>query len=327
MMSPDPNRMRPWVSVICTCYNHEHFVEQALQSVIDQDYPTIEFIIIDNGSIDKSAKRIAQFIEPYPAIRFIQNQTNLGLNRAFNQGLSLAKGDYVIDLSADDVLLPGRIAKQVALFGQLTDSCAVVFSNAAYIDASGKQMRYHYPVDAKGHARCPVPSGDVFREVLASYFICTPTMMMRREVLMELGGYDETLVYEDFDFWVRSARLHPYAYVDDVLTLKRVLPHSLSTQVIRPDGTLLASTLTVCRKAFGLCATPDEYQALAGRIRTFLRKAFYAEQFELAQQFGDLLRQIEPPDLLSRVVLVLSRLRLPVNGLYRTYLTWKGETG
>lgn len=319
-MSPYLNRIKPWVSVICTSFNQQAYVEQALQSVVGQDYPNVELIIIDNGSTDGSAERIAAFVQHHPSIQFIRNPVNVGLNRAFNQGLALAEGRYVIDLSADDVLLPGRIRKQVALFEELAGPYAVVFSNAAYIDPAGRDLGTHYAVDTNGKALSAIPTGNVFRSILESYFICTPTMMMRRDVLNELGGYDETLAYEDFDFWVRSARLYHYAYLDEVLTLKRQCPGSLSAQVILPDNNLLQSTLAICYKAYDRCTTPDEYRALARRIRTFIRKAFYAEQFELALKFGDLLRHIERPGFNSLLFLKLSRFHLPVNRLYQQYL-------
>ena len=322
-MSPYLNRIKPWVTVVCTAYNHEAYVWQALQSVVEQDYPNVELIVIDNGSRDRSGAIIAAFVGQHPAVQFIQNSVNRGPNRAFNQGLARAGGRYIIDLAADDVLLPGRITKQVERFEELAGPYAVVFSNAAYIDGQGHQTALHYAVDAHGHARSVVPSGNVFRNVLESYFICTPTMMMRRDVLNELGGYDETLAFEDFDFWVRSARLYRYAYLDEVLTLKRQLPNSLSAQIVLPENSLLQSSLVVCRKALDRCATPDEYRALAGRIRTFVRKAYYAEQFELAGQFGHLLRQIERPGWPTNLILGLSRLHLPVNRFYRQYLNWK----
>ncbi|GAB3782022.1 hypothetical protein GCM10028818_37030 [Spirosoma horti] len=319
-MGPYLNRIKPWVSVICTSFNQQAYVEQALQSVIGQDYPNVELIVIDNGSTDGSAERIFNFIQHHPAIQFVRNPVNTGLNRAFNQGLALAGGRYIIDLSADDVLLPSRIRKQVALFEELAGPYVVVFSNAAYIDPAGRNLGTHYAVDANGRSLASVPSGNVFRPILESYFICTPTMMMRRDVLNELGGYDETLAYEDFDFWVRSARIYQYAYLDDVLTLKRQCPDSLSAQVVRPDNILLQSTLAVCHKAYDRCTTPDEFSALAQRIRTFIRKAFYAEQFDLALKFGDLLRHIERPGFYSLLILELSRFHLPVNKLYQQYL-------
>jgi len=319
-MGPYLNQMKPWVSVICTCFNHESYIDIALNSVINQAYPNVQLIVIDNASSDRSADRIKAFVQAHPSVTFIQNPQNIGLCRAFNQGLKQAKGQYVIDLSADDVLLPERLANQVRCFEQLSPEYAVVFSNAAYIDDRGRFLAHHYPVNDQKQALEPVPSGYVFRKILEKYYICTPTMMMRRSVLDELGGYDETLDFEDFDFWVRSARHYAYAYLDEVLTQKRRLPHSLSMQILEPNNRLLLSTLNVCYKAFDRCQTPDEYHALAGRVRQFIRKSFYAEQFELTQKFGELLSHIESPGLLTLGVLRLNRLHLPVNGLYQRYI-------
>lgn len=321
-MSPYLNRIKPWVTVICISHNHEDYVETALRSVVEQTYPNVELIVIDNGSTDGSAECITRFVEQHSAVRFLKNPANLGLNRAFNQGLAMADGRYVIDLSGDDVLLPSRISQQADLFERLSGPYAVVFSNAAYIDEQGCRTGVHYPVGVDGRALAKVPSGDVFQAVLDSYFICTPTMMMRRDVLNELGGYDETLSYEDFDFWVRSSRLYHYAYLDEILTLKRQLPNSLSAQVSLPENRLLQSTLAVCHKALARCRTSDERRALAKRIRTFIRKAFYAEQFGLAIRFGQLLSQIERPGLPTSLLLKLIPLHPPVNRLYRQYLKY-----
>jgi glycosyltransferase involved in cell wall biosynthesis len=313
------NQHRPWVSVVCTCYNQGGYVQEALRSVVGQTYANIELIVIDNGSTDDSVAQIRAFCHEYPATRFIQNAVNQGLCRAFNQGLAIAIGEYMIDLAADDVLLPNRVARQVEQFSSLPLYYGVVFSNAAYIDAHGHQTGYHYPVDAEGRSTEFVPTGDVFRDILSHYFINTPTMMMRRDMLLSMGGYDETLAYEDFDFWVRSARHYRYAYTDEVLTLKRRLPDSLGAQVTKRGNLLLESTYRVCQKALALCQTTDEQQALAGRIRQFIRKSFYAEQYELARRFGKLLMQLEPLDYLTKGLLLLCRLRLPINTVYRRY--------
>ncbi|MBO0948359.1 glycosyltransferase [Fibrella sp. HMF5405] len=318
-MAPFLNKHKPWVSVICTCYNHAQFVQESLRSVINQTYPNVELIVIDNASSDGSVAAITSFCAQYPSTRFIQNTVNRGLCRAFNQGLSLAIGEYIIDLSADDIMLPQRVARQVEQFISLPAYYGVVFSNATYIDARGEFLRHHHPVRPDGRTTERVPTGDVFQEVLTRYFINTPTMMMRHNMLTALGGYDETLAYEDFDFWVRSSRTHRYAYIDEVLTQKRLLSSSQSQHVLRVDNPLLESTWRVCQKAYDLCQTADEYKALASRIRQFIRKCFYAEQYELAARFGRLLGHIEPIGLPSRVILLLCRIHLPVNGVYRRY--------
>ena len=225
------------------------------ESVIARVIPNIDLIVIDNGSTDQTAMRIDEVVLPYPAIRFIRNALNLGLNRAFNQGLALARGQNLFDLSADHVLLPDRIARQEGFFEQLPDEYGVVFSNATLL-MPRERTGVHYPIDpATGLARAVVPTGYIFRQVLTGYFICTPTMMVRRRVLHQLNGYDENLSYKDFDFWVRSSRFCRYAYQDAILTKKRRHPNALSAQVTQPRNDLLPSTLLVAGKPWA-CVKP-----------------------------------------------------------------------
>jgi glycosyltransferase involved in cell wall biosynthesis len=311
----------PLVTVICTAFNHEDYIHAALASVVAQTYQNIELIVIDNGSTDATLRKIDDFCQQHPNVRRIANAWNKGLCAAFNQGFFQSNGKYLIDLSGDDVLLPHRIKKQVAYFEQLPERYGVIFSNAQYVNEAGEGLHFHYPIDAKGRATRPVPSGDVYKDILDHYFICTPTMMIRRSVMEALGGYDESLCYEDFDFWVRSAVQYKYAYQDQILTYKRLLTNSLSTQVYQPGNCILQSTYQVCNKAYDLNRNQEEFDALARRIRTFIRKCFYAQEFELAIQFRKLLNYIEDPDSGTEFIVLLCRLRLPVNRLYRLYIS------
>ena len=319
------DELKVLVTVICTAYNHEAFVQEALRSVVEQTFHNVELIVIDNASTDGTEQKIREFRWHNPNIRFIVNSWNKGLCTAFNQGLRYASGKYVIDLSADDVLLSDRIARQVAFFEGLPEDYGVIFSNAQYLDAQSSPLHLHYPTDEGRKALEDIPSGDVYRDVLEKYFICTPTMMMRRSLLHHLGGYDESLAYEDFDFWVRSAVVCKYGYQDEVLTQKRILPRSLSVRSYEPGSGMLASTLAVCHKAYDLNRNPAEFDALARRIRTYIRKCFYAQEFDLAVRFRQLLNSIENPGLATELIVLLCRLRLPINGLYRIYFDWKME--
>lgn len=310
---------KPLVSVICTAYNHEGFIREALESVINQSYESIELIVIDNASTDASRTIIEGFSDRHPSVQVVTNSSNLGLCKAFNQGLALASGKYVVDLSADDVLSAHRIERQVAFFEQLPDEYGVIFSNARFINAKGHLLHHHYETNEEGKAKVEVPSGDVYRNVLERYFICTPTMMMRRSLLDRLGGYDEALAFEDFDFWVRSAIISKYAYQDEILTYKRLLANSLSLQVFKPGSGILESTYVVCNKAYDLNRNQEDFDQLAKRIRTFIRKCLYAQEFELGIRFRKLLNYIEDPDPITEIFVLLCRMRLPVNGLYRVF--------
>ena len=310
----------PLVTVVLTAYNHQQYVEETLKSVFAQTYANIQVIAIDNASSDDTLTVFENYLVAYPKLTIIRNLTNLGLCRAFNQGLREASGKYIIDLAADDIMLPDRVRLQVEAFEKLEEDYGVVFTNARYMKENGGLLNFHYPVNQFEKAEKSIPSGDVYKSVLENYFICTPTMMMRTKMLTDMGGYDESLFFEDFDFWVRSSVHYKYFYLDEVLTLKRNVPDSLSKQIYKKGNRLLETCYIVCNKAYDLNRDQEEFDLLAARIRTFIRKCFYAEEFELAVRFRRLLNYIENPDFLTEMIVAMCRIHLPVNGLYRFYL-------
>src|SRR5690349_1932030 len=220
---------QPLVSVICLCYNHQQFVQEAIESVFRQTYPNLQIIVVDDASTDNSVREIEKTIAAAPHVQFLPLKQNLGNCKAFNAGLALAKGDYIIDFATDDLMMPERIEHQVRFFSSFDESYGVNFTDAVYIDINGKIFRRHYDhLRSKGLID-HVPEGDVYSFVVGTYFISSPTMMIRRQVLEALGGYDETLAYEDFDFWVRSSRTFKYCFLDEKLTCVRRTNASMSS--------------------------------------------------------------------------------------------------
>ncbi len=331
----------PLVSIICLCYNHENFVAEALQSVLLQTYANIELIIVDDASSDGSCKVIEDVLDGVyvnslvektktRSFRlqnnpiFIRNNENLGNCKSFNLGLAKARGKYLIDLSADDVLLDDRVEKQVAVFETLKENYAVVFSNALNISDTGAVQSYHYAVDQTGKSKVQVPQGDVYQEVLKHYFICTPTMMMRTQIVKDLGGYDETLSYEDFDFWVSTSRHYLYYYLDEVTTMKRMVSNSLSSKFYQKNYlSHLQSTLKVCHKALEQNATQEENQALAYQVHYFFRLAFYLGHFNLVKAYYQLLQKLDYFPRTVQFIWFLSRYRVKVYRGYRLYAKLK----
>jgi hypothetical protein len=133
-------------------------------------------------------------------------------------------------------------------------------------------------------------------------------MMMRCACLHQLGGYDETLAYEDFDFWVRASRNWQFLYLNEVTTRKRKHPRSMSSRAYRRHDPYLASTIEVCQKALALVRTADEKTALATRLRWEMRQAIRRHHPTEALALANLLRQTEPLTLLDRSLAVWSRL-------------------
>ena len=274
----------PTVTVICLCYNQERFVRQCILSVLEQTYPNIQLIVIDDASLDNSVEVISDLVAEYPHVRFIPLPENSGNCGAFNHALSFSHGDYIIDLAADDILLPDRIKKGVAAFTLAGDSFGVNFTDADWIKEDGSVVFRH----SKRFPHDTIPQGDVYRQLIERFFICSPTMMFRREVIDRLGGYDGSLAYEDFDFWIRSSRDFLYCYTPEVLVQKRIVQNSLSAKQFRFQSPQLKSTFHVCEKILVLNKSAAEKQALARRIRYELRVCFRLLNFSLAIKYAGL---------------------------------------
>src|SRR5258706_191229 len=214
----------PMVSVICLCYNHAPFVNEAITSVLRQTHPRVQLVVVDDASTDNSLQVIKESILDRPEITFLPLQQNFGNCRAFNKGLAASTGSFIIDLAADDVLMANRVEAGLNAFASLGPDYGVHFSDAELIDEAGNRIGYHS--DRFPHGS--IPQGDIYKDLISRYFINSPTMMLRRSVLEKMGGYDESLAYEDFDLWIRSSREWKYAYTPEPLVRKRMLRSSMS---------------------------------------------------------------------------------------------------
>lgn len=251
------------VSVVCLCFNQKRFLREAVESVLSQTYRNVELIIVDDASTDGSKEEILKIKDEHPAVTILLLDENQGNCKAFNRGLALAKGDYLIDLAADDILLPQRVATGVKALQSAGNDYGVNFSDAIWIDEAGKKLYQH----SERFPHQTIPQGDVYTEVIQRYFICPPTVMFTRAVMDTLGGYDETLTYEDFDFWIRSSRFFKYCYSTDVLVKKRVVRNGQSNVQFTFFSKHSISTYKVCEKIFSLNKSREEQLALARRIR------------------------------------------------------------
>ena len=250
------------VTVICLCYNQGRFVDEAIKSVLQQTYPEVELLLVDDASTDDSVSVIMRYVREYPQIKFFPLTENSGNCKAFNHALYHATGDYIIDLAADDILLPERVAKGVEALEKAGERYGVNFSDALAITEDKKILYRHS--DRFPHAS--IPEGDIYRKLIAWFFICSPTMMFRTSVIRSLGGYDETLRYEDFDFWIRSSRNFYYCYTPDVLVKKRVVRNSMSHRQFTFFNPQLRSTFMVCEKILALNRNTAEQRVLRERI-------------------------------------------------------------
>lgn len=281
----------PLVTIICLCYNHEKFVVQSLNSVLNQSYKNIELIIADDFSHDNSKETIQKWIEKYPDTRFISNDSNLGNTKTFNKALQIAKGEYIIDLASDDVLLDNCVEKQINTFlNSEQEKLAIVYGNAELISENNTHLRYYYEVDSEKKVLQKPATGDIYLAMLSqSSMICSVSSMIKREVLQQLNGYDENLAYEDLDLWIRVSRNYNFEFIDAVLVQKRELENSLGSQFLKKLNSrtrkINFSSYLVIKKAIALNKTGSENKALLKRLHFEMDKSFKTYDFILLLKY------------------------------------------
>lgn len=189
------NKALPLVTYAISCYNHESFVAQAIQSIISQTYANIELIIIDDGSTDGSRLEIEKLLDDcrqrLTRFEYRKNQ-NKGLCASLNEAIEWAQGDYFACLASDDFIYNDKISAQVDYL-ERQPSAAAVFSNVDVVDDNGKVIRTYNP-EAKTYS---------FEEVaLHKHYLPAVTQLIRTNILKERGGYPEDLKIEDWYMWL-----------------------------------------------------------------------------------------------------------------------------
>jgi hypothetical protein len=275
------------VTIICLCYNQEAYVIESLQSVINQDYQRIELIIVDDCSNDNSKSVIKKWLLDHPEIQFIANKTNLGSTKSFNKALKTAKGTYVIDLAADDILLNNCVSLQCNAFADSAfKNLGIVYGNAALINEFGDFNSYYFAVDHHKNVIQKRTTGDIYLSVLkGGDSMCSVSAMVKKTVFDELKGYDENLAYEDLDFWIRASRLYDVDFIDEILINKRIVTNSLGTNFFKKKNTINNSTFLILEKAIRLNQTKEENKALLKRIHFEMILAFHTSNFTLLLKY------------------------------------------
>jgi glycosyltransferase involved in cell wall biosynthesis len=217
----------PMVSVICTTFNHARYVEEALESLRRQTARDFEVIITDDASTDGCADVIERWLDRtgFPA-QFIRNEVNRGICANRNTALARASGTFACSLPGDDVYEPEYIESQLrCLFSQPDDVCAV-YSDALVVDAEGKGYGASF-LDSRLAGENP-PQGNIFSRLLLDNFVPAPCVMLRKAALTAVGGYDESLFFEDLDMWLRLSSRYRFVFSPERLVRIRMHPESMS---------------------------------------------------------------------------------------------------
>ncbi len=218
--------MREKVSVIIPTYNREKQIGRAIRSVLSQTYEDYELIIVDDGSTDHTKEIVEQFMDD--RIQYICLETNRGACYARNVGIQSSQYAYIAFLDSDDEWMPDKLRLQMEKILNSPQNVGLVYCRMSGIQRNGTN-RYYTPA-----YECPedLLEGDMFRFLLWRNFIGTPTMLIRKECLEEVGGFKESLpCLQDYELVLRIAKEWQIGFVDEVLVEVYKTDNSLSTRV------------------------------------------------------------------------------------------------
>ena len=226
------NRM---ISVILPVYNGEKTIREAVESVLDQTCADFELIVINDGSTDSTIKILTEIEDPRLKVYSFPNS---GLATSRNRGKSIAMGEYIAFIDADDLWMPGKLQAQLGSLHQNPEA-AVSYCWVNYIDNDGNFVCPDNRVNI---------NGNVYQTILIENFIHSgSTIMARRKAIESIGGFDESLpAVEDWDLYIRLAANYPFVCVPEPHVLYRLTPGALSTNVILMEN----SFLKVVNRAF-----------------------------------------------------------------------------
>ena len=187
---------QPLVSVVIPCYNHDKFVQDSIQSVIDQTYNNIELIIIDDGSKDSSVEKIQQMVlactKRFTRFEF-RSRPNKGLSATLNESLEWCEGEYYSAIASDDIMFKNKTEKQVELLLKEKDVVAI-FGGVQIIDNNNNKI---------GEIRQPDKIFKFNDLIYTDRFLPAPTQMLRLDILLEIGGYVEGMIIEDWYIYLK----------------------------------------------------------------------------------------------------------------------------
>lgn len=221
--------MIPKVSIIIPIYNHEVFIEQTLNSILSDTYPSKEIVLINDGSKDNSDRVIQEWIQTHKSsieVNYL-NRENRGLTKTLNELITRSSGQYLVVLGSDDYLINNTIKERVRLL-ENNPSKLMVIGDAIVVDENDNTtyesglFDFHHGNKASYFN----PSG-LKKEIIKNWSVVGPVGMVNRKIYDLIGNYDESLFIEDWDFYLRAVAKDLIVFYDAKVAAYRL--HSSNT--------------------------------------------------------------------------------------------------
>ena len=216
------------VSAIIITHNRRELVEKAYRSVKQQDYCPMEIIVVDDASEDGTKEYFEGMVDPQLRYFYISREESRGGNHARNVGICQARGEYLAFLDDDDEWMPTKTGKQVAVLDSRPE-VGIVSS----IKMIQRDFTVEYPDLLKNYPQ----TEDMHTEIFNCTSYTTSCMMMRKQILEEIGMFDEQLRYwQEYDLLIRLAQVTLIARIDEPLTLYRIIRKDKNRLTNRLEG-------------------------------------------------------------------------------------------
>lgn len=207
----------PLVSVVIPSFNHSLYIEQTIRSVLGQSYKPLQLIVVDDGSSDGSVALLQALAKNLEFDLIVQD--NRGVCATLNRGIrERARGDWIAILGSDDLWRSDKIELQMRAIARRPDAEFCYSQASAFMDGSPPETGRIFP--------SRVFEGRLLRRVFFRQHVPAGTMLFSRNLYDSLGGFDETLREEDWDWVIRCAASTPFASVAEPLLLYRLHPES-----------------------------------------------------------------------------------------------------
>lgn len=203
------------VSIITPVYNGQDFLDRSIKSVLAQTYENWELFLIDDGSSDNSVQIIENYLEDN-RIKLLRNESNSGIPTTRNKGIENSTGEFIALLDQDDEWLPHKLEKQVSRFLEIDDSFGLIYSNVEVRTDQGILSDQKKEIEPEASIQSNLEL------MLSRNLITSPTAMVKRKALEEVGLFDESIRWggDDYDLWIRIAHKFKFDYIDEVLCIR-----------------------------------------------------------------------------------------------------------
>lgn len=220
------------ISVVTPSYNQGEFIGRTIESVLSQNYPNLEYVVVDGGSNDRTVDVLKKYENK---IKWVSEKDG-GQTEAINKGFKMITGEIMAYLNSDDTYEPDTLSV-VAQYFVDNPEAMIVYGKGRHVDTNDKYIN-DYPTE--------MVSLDILKNKCP---ICQPTVFWRRELWLKIGLFDESLqMGMDYDYWIRVARNYKFGFIDQYLANTRI--HG-DAKTVAEQPKVAEEMIKICQNNFG----------------------------------------------------------------------------